>query len=172
MPAMAAIIILLGANMINWEDIKPHFKDRGDTVVFLASFLSVLFLDLFGAVVVGSILAIAYSKWQQAHPNISLRGNVMKIRGNIYYGSLPVIEATYHAALARDSGMVIDFSECYYIDAEGIRWLAAVKEASNTRFTDRRRAENRRTERRADGEGERASDGRRRKPDRRQRSDL
>ena len=59
MPAMAAIIMLLGANMINWEDIKPHLKDRREAVVFMASFLSVLFLDLFGAVVVGSVLAIA-----------------------------------------------------------------------------------------------------------------
>ncbi len=172
MPAMAAVIMLLGANMINWEDIKPHFKDRGDTVVFMASFLSVLLLDLFGAVVVGSILAIAYSKWQQAHPNISVRGNVMKIRGNIYYGSLPVIEATYHAALARDRSVVIDFSECYYIDAEGIRWLAAAKAAANASFTDRRKTENRRTERRGGGDAGRTSDGRRRRVDRRQRSEL
>ncbi|MFN8773759.1 MAG: SulP family inorganic anion transporter, partial [bacterium] len=42
MPAMAAVIMLLGANMINWEDIKPHFKDRRESIVFLASFLSVL----------------------------------------------------------------------------------------------------------------------------------
>ncbi len=47
MPAMAAVIMLLGANMINWEDIKPHLKSRSEAVVFLASFLSVLFLDLF-----------------------------------------------------------------------------------------------------------------------------
>ena len=92
MPAMAAVIMLLGANMINWEDIKPHLRSRSETVVFLASFLSVLFLDLFAAVIVGSILAIAYSKWEQVNPNISLRGNVLKIRGNIYYGSLPAIE--------------------------------------------------------------------------------
>src|SRR3954464_624439 len=49
MPAMAAVIILLGANMLKWEDIKPHLKNRGEAVVFLGSFLSVLFLDLFEA---------------------------------------------------------------------------------------------------------------------------
>src|SRR6185503_1360803 len=65
MPAMAAVIMLLGANMIKWEDIKPHLQNRREAVVFMASFLSVLFLDLFGAVMVGSILAIAYSKWEQ-----------------------------------------------------------------------------------------------------------
>jgi SulP family sulfate permease len=144
MPAMAAVIMLLGANMIKWEDIKPHLKDRREAMVFLVSFLSVLFLDLFGAVVVGSILAIAYAKWQQAHPNISLHGNVLKIRGNIYYGSLPVIESTYHSAAARVDNLVIDFSECYYIDPEGIRWLTTAKQARKARLIDRRTGDDRR----------------------------
>ena len=144
MPAMAAIIMLLGANMINWEDIKPHLKDRREAVVFMASFLSVVLLDLFGAVVVGSVLAIAYSKWEQAHPNVTLRGNVLKIRGNIYYGSLPVIESVYYSAIARGDNLVIDFSECYYIDREGIRWLSAAKAGRKAGFVDRRSGEERR----------------------------
>lgn len=173
MPAMAAVIMVLGANMINWEDIKPHFGDRREAVVFAASFLSVLFLDLFGAVVVGSILAIAYSKWEQAHPSISLNGNVLKIRGNIYYGSLPVIEATYHNAIERDSNVTIDFTDCYYIDPEGIRWLAATKVADNVALADRRKDQNRRLlERRTASDPKRASSGRRRKPDRRKRSEF
>ena len=176
MPAMAAIIMLLGVNMINWEDIKPHLKDRAEAVVFLASFLSVLFLDLFGAVVVGSVLAIAYSKWEQAHPSISVRGNVLKVRGNIYYGSLPVIESMYHRTIDSTGSVVIDFSECYYIDREGIRWLTAAKAGRNARFVDRRRGQDRREvqaggkmDRRAserrDARGRRAKGNRRRKPE-------
>lgn len=172
MPAMAAIIILLGANMINWEDIKPHFKDRREAVVFMASFLSVLFLDLFGAVIVGSILAVAYSKWEQAHPNITVRGNVMKVRGNLYYGSLPIIESTYHGVLAREGKVIIDFSECYYIDQEGIRWLAA-NARQDVDFTDRRSAQERReAERRTAGDAKRTSEKRRIKQDRRKRSEF
>jgi SulP family sulfate permease len=176
MPAMAAIIMVLGANMINWEDIKPHLKDRREAVVFMASFLSVLFLDLFGAVVVGSVLAIAYSKWEQAHPNISLRGNVLKIRGNIYYGSLPVIESTYHAAISRVDDVIVDFSECYYIDQEGIRWLAAVKAGKKAAFVDRRSGPRRTVEPAATtsrrGDENTGKEKRRRKPDRRRRSDF
>jgi SulP family sulfate permease len=173
MPAMAAVIMLLGANMIKWEDIKPHLKDRGEAVVFVGSFLSVLFFDLFYAVVFGSILAIAYSKWEQAHPNISLRGNVLKIRGNIYYGSLPVIESMYHTAIDRDGSVTIDFSDCYYIDPEGFRWLTAVKAAQNVALVDRRKSQNRRgLDRRADSDPQRATAGRRRKPDRRKRTEF
>ena len=173
MPAMAAIIMVVGANMINWEDIKPHLKDRREAVVFMGSFLSVLFLDLFGAVVVGSVLAFAYSKWEQAHPSISLSGNVLKVRGNIYYGSLPVIESTYHGAIERVGSLVLDFSECYYIDQEGIRWLAAAKTEQKVAFADRRKSQNRRgLERRKTGDTKRASGKRRGKPDRRQRSEF
>jgi len=168
MSAMAAIIILLGANMISWEDIKPHLKDRREAVVFTASFLSVLFLDLFGAVVMGSVLAVAYSKWEQAHPNISVRGNVLKIRGNIYYGSLPVIEAAYHRVIAQEGRVTLDFSDCYYIDKEGIRWLAAAKAAQTAAFADRRKAE----DRRGTGDANRASGKRRGRPDRRKRSEF
>jgi SulP family sulfate permease len=164
MPAMAAVIMLLGANMLKWEDIRPHLSNRREAVVFLASFLSVLFLDLFGAVVVGALLAIAYSKWEQAHPNISLRANVLKIRGNIYYGSLPLIEATYHDAAARVENLVIDFSECYYIDPEGVRWLAAAKSGRRVGFVDRRRTPERRDA------GRPGTPERRKRPDRRERS--
>jgi len=173
MPAMAAVIMLLGANMINWEDIKPHLGSRREAVVFMASFLSVLFLDLFGAVLVGSVLAIAYSKWEQAHPDISLRGNVLKIRGNIFYGSLPVIESMYHGAIERVGSVILDFSECYYIDQEGIRWLAAAKAVQKVAFADRRRSQVRRAlERRKTGDEKRASGKRRSKRDRRQRSEF
>jgi SulP family sulfate permease len=173
MPAMAAVIMLLGANMINWEDIKPHFKDRREAIVFTVSLLSVLFLDLFGAVIVGSVLAVAYAKWEQAHPNISLRGNVLKIRGNLYYGSLPVIEAMYHRAIANEGSVVIDFSECFYIDQEGIRWLKAAKEAQRAALADRRRNDERRGfERRAAVDGTRRTGRRRGKKDRRTRSEF
>jgi len=175
MPAMAAVIMVVGANMINWEDIKPHLQSRREAMVFVASFLSVLFLDLFDAVLVGSALAIAYSKWEQAHPNISLRGNVLKIRGNIYYGSLPVIESTYHSAIARVEDVIIDFSECYYIDGEGIRWLAALKAGQKAALVDRRSGEDRREVEAAAGDrsGEKPGESRRRRAqDRRRRSAI
>jgi SulP family sulfate permease len=169
MPAMAAIIILLGANMLKWEDIRPHLTNRREAVVFMGAFLSVLFLDLFGAVLVGAALAIAYSKWEQAHPTISMQGNVLRIRGNIYYGSLPVIEKAYHEAIARGEKLVIDFSQAYYIDPEGLRWLSAARAAGRATFVDRRSGTDRRS-----GQPVSAAIARQRraKRDRRQKSTL
>lgn len=162
MPAMAAIVMLLGANMLKWQDIKPHFKHRGEALVFLVSFLSVLFLDLFDAVVLGSLVAIAHAKWQQAHPNVTLDGDVLKIRGNVYYGSLPVIESVYHGAIARGvTDIVIDVRDCHYIDPEGLRWLFMTK-AKLLGLVDRRSGQDRRGARR---DGSTYPDRRRPSPD-------
>jgi SulP family sulfate permease len=131
----------------------------------------VLFLDLFDAVVVGSIVAIAYAKWQQAHPAVTLKDNVLKVRGNLYYGSLPLIESKYHEAIQGGvENLVIDISECHYIDPEGIRWLSTAK-AKSAGFVDRRSGLDRREMSRA---GNTKPEGGRRnhRPDRRRRSEF
>ncbi len=144
-PAMAATIMIVGANMINWSDIKPHFHNLPEAVVFVASFASVHIFGLFGAVICGSLLALAYAKWEKAHPNVVLEGNVLKIRGNIYYGSLPVVEALFHKALAQTHTLAVDFSAVHHIDPEGVRWLAEIKSHPQVRLLDRRDGMDRRT---------------------------
>lgn len=163
-PAMAAIIMVVGANMIDWSDIKAHFQHRPEAIVFSASFLSVHVFGLFGAVVCGSLLALAYAKWEKAHPNVTLEGNVLRIRGNIYYGSLPVIESLYHRANndKRFDGLVVDFSAVHHIDPEGIRWLAEIGKNGRVRFAERRGGEDRRDDS-AGRPGERKRKDRRRR---------
>ena len=55
-----------------------------------------------------------------------------------------MIEKIYHQALARNERLVIDFTQAYYIDPEGLRWLAAAKSAGRASFIDRRCGRDRR----------------------------
>ncbi|MEH6823495.1 MAG: solute carrier family 23 protein [Motiliproteus sp.] len=155
-PAMAAVIMVVGANMINWQEVRPHFNNLPEGIVFSVSFISVHIFGLFGAVIAGAVLALGYAKWVKAHPRISLNGNVLAIHGNIYYGSLPVIESMYHKAIEQHDSLVLDFRHVHYIDPEGIRWLMAVKDHPNVSLLDRREGSDRRT-------GERAKSNRRRR---------
>ncbi len=149
-PAMAAVIMVVGANMINWQEIRPHLNNLPEAVVFGVSFISVHIFGLFGAVIAGSVLALAHAKWIKAHPRINLNGNVLAIHGNIYYGSLPVIESMYHEAIERHDSLVLDFRNVYYIDPEGLRWLMAVKGNDHVTLLDRRGGDDeRRTGKRA-----------------------
>ncbi len=137
-PAMAAVIMVVGANMIKWEDIRPHFNNLPEAIVFSVSFIAVHLFGLFGAVIAGAVLALGYAKWAKAHPRINLNGNVLQISGNIYYGSLPVIEAIYHKVIEQHDSLVLDFRNVHYIDPEGIRWLIMVKEEAKVTLLDRR----------------------------------
>ncbi len=148
-PAMAAVIMVVGANMIRWQEIRPHFSNLPEAVVFSVCFVSVHVFGLFGAVIAGAVLAMGYAKWVKAHPRITLSGNVLSIRGNIYYGSLPVIESTYHQALEHHPSLVLDFRDVHYIDPEGIRWLAGVRDQHQVTLLDRRSGRERRCSERA-----------------------
>lgn len=148
--SMAAVIMVVGANMISWQDIKAHFENTPERVVFLTSFASVHVFGLFGAIVVGAILALGYAQWVKSHPSISLQNNVLTIRGNIYYGSLPVIESLYKQALEKHRSLTLDFKNVHYIDPEGLRWLESVKHRDNVNLIARRSASERREQARGD----------------------
>ena len=122
-PAMAAVIMIVGANMIKWSDIRPHFSNWPEAIIFCSAFVSVHILGLFGAVVVGSILALLHFKWRKLHPEISLERGILKIRGSLYYGSLPFIERKIKEVTEQGMQLHVDLSETQYIDAEGERWL-------------------------------------------------
>ena len=161
-PAMAAVIMVVGANMLDWSEIKAHFHNRPETVVFLASFGSVHLFGLFGAVVAGSLLALLHAKWEKAHPSITLQGNTLRVRGAIYYGSLPLLESLFHRASEQFERLVVDFSAVHHIDSEGIRWLAAVASNPRVQLVDRRGGRDRRGGERS-GKSKRRSDRRKRR---------
>jgi len=130
-PAMAAVIMIVGANMINWSDIRPHFSSLPEMVVFCSAFISVHVFGLFGAVIVGSILALINFKWCKLHPQTVWFDNVLVIRGSLYYGSLPFMEKTIKEAPNQDEPICIDLREVSYIDVEGERWVDEMVETMN-----------------------------------------
>lgn len=151
-PAMAAVIMIVGANMINWSDIRPHFSTWPEAITFSSAFISVHVFGLFGAVIVGSILALMYFKWHKLHPQTTLIENVLQVQGSLYYGSLPHLEEKIKQFANDDSPLCIDLRETNYIDAEGERWIedmvqsrsAIIYRKSRPRAVNERRSGDRR----------------------------
>jgi len=81
----------------------------------------------------------------------------------------------YHRAVATHDTVIIDFSECYYIDQEGIRWLTAAKAEQKAALADRRKSDTRRDrdlDRRGASDRKRGPGRRRGRSDRRRRSEF
>lgn len=130
-PAMAAVIMVVGANMLNWSDIRAHFFNRADAIVFSVSFLSIHIFGLFMAIIIGSVLALIHFKWQKSHPDVTLDGNVLKMKGSLYYGSLPVVESMFAKAADEHEHITLDISDIYYQDPDAKRWLQTIAGRNN-----------------------------------------
>ena len=89
-----------------------------DALVFIVSFMSIHVLGLFLAVIIGSVLALIHIKWQKSHPDVTLDGDVLKMKGSLYYGSLPVVESMFTKATSMLEHVTLDMSDIYYQDPD------------------------------------------------------
>jgi len=127
-PAMAAVIIIVGVRMIKWSEIRQHFSSKSEGFIFSAAFLSVPVFGLFGAVVFGSLLALLHFNWRKLHPEITVENDVIKIQGSLYYGSLPYVQSKVNEAIKKNtSAITIDLRNASYDDAEAERWLNEIQ---------------------------------------------
>ncbi len=70
-PAMGGIILLVAYNLIDWHGIKHIFKaSRRETVVFLITLLSTLFLELEFAIYIGVIFSLIFYLQSTSNPRV------------------------------------------------------------------------------------------------------
>ena len=123
-PALAAVTMLVGMNMIDWRNVSIHLRSRVETLAFVISFLCIHIFGLFGAVVAGSLVSLAHFLWLKSHPRVWVDGNTVYVTDNVYYGSLSRIEKEISALQAEGyAEVVIDTSNVSYFDDESRRFV-------------------------------------------------
>ncbi len=135
LPSMAAIIMLVGANMLKINEIKHHFNSKIETIVFLSAFLSVHIFGLLDAVLISASFAFINWVWHKSHPNITVFGTRVTISGEMYYASIPVVEPYVANVLRSHNVLSIDLSRVSSIDEEAGRWLESICRTKNKRVT-------------------------------------
>jgi len=128
-PALAAVVMLVGYNMISWDEIKVHLHSRVETVAFATSFMAIHVFGLFGAVIAGSLVSLIHFVWVRSHPRIVVKGDRVTVNDTIYYGSLPDLEKTLHGLKRTErkneyDGVSIDVRNVHFICPEAKRFLA------------------------------------------------
>lgn len=147
-PAMGGIILLVGYNLIDFEHIKQIIKSsRRELIVFLATFLGTLFLDLQIALVLGVFLSLFFYLERTSKPNIAELGKIkdgrfvnlirdksaqtcpqlkiIRIDGSLYFGAVEAV-SDYFTDLYEDentSRLLIIADGINFIDLAGAEWL-------------------------------------------------
>lgn len=124
LPSMAAVIMLVGANMLRVSEIKHHFRSRIETVVFLSAFISVHVFGLLDAVLISAGFALLNWIWHKSHPHIEIADHRVFINGDMYYASVPTVEPMISKLLNRLDSIEIDLTQMAHLDVEAARWLA------------------------------------------------
>jgi sulfate permease, SulP family len=126
--SMAALIMLVGANMLRLSDVRHLFRSPIEVVVFLSAFASVHIFGLLNAALIGAAFAFINWVWHKAHPYVKIDGNRISILGDLYYASLDYVEPKISSMVHRYSELEIDLTRTHYIDAEASRWLSEMGE--------------------------------------------
>ena len=147
-PAMGGIILLVGYNLIDFEHIKQIIKSsKRELIVFGATFLGTLFLDLQIALVLGVFLSLFFYLERTSKPNIAELGlnkdkklvntfrhkdvkecsnlKIIRIDGSIYFGSIEEV-SDYFTNLYEDNkvqNILVVADGINFIDLAGSEWL-------------------------------------------------
>jgi len=147
-PAMGGIILLVGYNLIDFKHIKQIIKSsKRELIVFSATFLGTLFLDLEQALIIGILLSLFFYLERTSKPNIAELGvnkekrfvnlirdhnaqecsnlKIVRIDGSLYFGSIEKI-ADYFSNLYEENKiqhLLIIANGINFIDLGAAEWL-------------------------------------------------
>lgn len=128
-PALAAIIVLVGLNMIHWKTLTMHLHSKVETLSFLTSFMAIHIFGLFGAVIAGSIVSLLHFLWLRLHPKMRDKGDTIFMHDTMTYASLPELEKKIKEM--RHTGVqciTLDTTKVTFVDNEAKRFIALFQE--------------------------------------------
>lgn len=147
-PAMGGIILLVGYNLIDFEHIKLIIKSsKRELIVFLATFLGTLFLDLEQALIIGILLSLFFYLERTSKPNVVELGldnekkmvniirnkktkscsniKIIRVDGSIYFGAIEELSKYFNLLYETNqvSNILIIANGVNFIDLAGSEWL-------------------------------------------------
>ena len=126
--AMAALIMLVGANMLRWDGLRRYMSTWVEALTFFAAFASVHIFGLLNAALIGAALALFNWMWVKIHPRVLGDGERAAIIGDVDYASLRILEREMKQRLEDNERLEIDLRASLQLDAEAARWFKRLSE--------------------------------------------
>lgn len=147
-PAMGGIILLVGYNLIDFKHIKQIIEcSKKELIVFGATFIGTLFLDLDQALVIGIFTSLFFYMERTSKPNIATLAinnqkklinkirdknsmecsnlKILRIDGSLYFGSIEKISDFFNNRyeLNKEQHILIIAEGINFIDLGAAEWL-------------------------------------------------
>ena len=131
MAAMAGTLFIVGADMIKWRDIKHYAQVRAELVIYLATFISIMFFGLATGVVVAVFLSVSVFMLRISQLELSVEpiesGVMLKVKGALFYASLAHLTEKFHSHVGKN--LTVDLQFTTHIDQSAVDFF--IRESRN-----------------------------------------
>lgn len=131
MAAMAGTLFIVGADMIKWRDIKHYAQVRAELVIYLATFISIMFFGLAIGVVVAVFLSVSVFMLRISQLELSTEhseaGVLLKVKGALFYASLAHLTEQFHSHVGKN--LTVDLQFTTHIDQSAVDFF--IRESRN-----------------------------------------
>ncbi|MFO1321406.1 MAG: SulP family inorganic anion transporter [Burkholderiales bacterium] len=135
MPAIAAVLLLVGVGMIQWKEIRLVARSRIDSIVCGATVFTVCFVGLEAGILVAGLLSVVFfvASASEVSLDISHEGGHEHIaaRGNLFYASLDSL--ANHLRAHPSNVTRLDLTRVPYCDSAAWSMIDAVRRERESR---------------------------------------
>jgi sulfate permease, SulP family len=122
MAAMAGTLFIVGADMIKWRDIKHYAQVRSELIIYLATFISIMFFGLAEGVVVAVFLSVSVFMLRISQLELNMDsdngGAVLKVKGALFYASVAHLTDRFHKHTGEN--LTVDLQYTTHIDQSAV----------------------------------------------------
>lgn len=129
MPAIAAVLLLVGVGMIQWKEVRAIARSRVDSIVCGVTVFTVCFVGLEAGILVAGLLSVVFfvASASEITLDVSHTGGCehVTVRGNLFYASF---DRLANHLRANPSGHTrLDLTRVPYCDSTAWAMIEAVK---------------------------------------------
>ena len=122
MAAMAGTLFIVGLDMIKWSDVKHYAPERPELVIYLATFVGIVFFGLATGIAIAVFLSVSVFLLRISQLDLSVERDAsqatLKVKGSLFYAS--VSHLTEQFRTLRDQDLTVDLQYTTHIDQSAV----------------------------------------------------
>ncbi|PCJ16886.1 MAG: hypothetical protein COA96_18155 [SAR86 cluster bacterium] len=122
MAAMAGTLFIVGADMIKWSDIKHYAQVRSELVIYLSTFIGIIFFGLAAGIEIAVFLSVSVFLFRISQLEIKVEdtnsGSVLKVKGALFYASVAHLTEQFHSHIGEN--LTVDLQYTTHIDQSAV----------------------------------------------------
>jgi SulP family sulfate permease len=131
MAAMAGTLFIVGTDMIKWRDLKHYAQIRSELIIYLSTFIGIIFFGLTTGVVVAVFLSVSVFMLRISQLELKVEntdsGTLLKVKGALFYASVAYLTERFRSHFGEN--LTLDLQYTTHIDQSAVDFF--IRESRN-----------------------------------------